>query len=91
MQVVSVFVCFTQARLRVNWVRCFCRAWKKVWFGIFAEERSLSFECKTLMRADGAPAHRLEEEKIQLVKLPAEAPELNPVERFFQPLRSELE
>ena len=43
------------------------------------------------MVADGATAHRLEEEKIELVKLPPYAPELNPVERFFEQLRRELE
>ena len=42
------------------------------------------------MVADGATAHRLEAEKIKLIKLPAYAPELNPVERFFEQLRSEL-
>ncbi|MCA1638510.1 MAG: transposase [Acidobacteria bacterium] len=60
-------------------------------FGIFAGERSLCLERKTLMVADGATAHRLTVEKIELVKLPAYAPELNPVERFFEELRRELE
>ncbi len=60
-------------------------------FGIFASERSQTLERKTLMVADGATAHRLATEKIQLVKLPAYAPELNPVERFFEELRRELE
>ncbi len=60
-------------------------------FGIFAGARSQTLERKTLMVADGATAPRLEEEKIELVKLPAYAPELNPVERFFEELRSELE
>lgn len=60
-------------------------------FGIFVRERSLSLERKILMVADGATAHRLENEKIELVKLPAYAPETNPVERFFEELRSELE
>ncbi len=59
-------------------------------FGIFAGERSLSLERKTLMVADGATAHRVTNEKIELVKLPAYAPELNPVERFFEELRREL-
>ncbi len=63
----------------------------KVCFGIFAGERSQTLERKILMVADGATAHRLEDEKIQLVKLPAYAPELNPVERFFEELKSELE
>lgn len=60
-------------------------------FGIFAGERSQTLEPKILMVADGATAHRLEAEKIELVKLPPYAPELNPVERFFGQLRSELE
>ncbi len=60
-------------------------------FGLFAKERSLSLERKILMVADGATAHRLAAEKIELVKLPAYAPELNPVERFFEQLRNELE
>jgi len=60
-------------------------------FGIFARERSQALERKTLMVADGATAHRVTNEKIELVKLPAYAPELNPVERFFEELRRELE
>ncbi len=60
-------------------------------FGIFASERSQTLERKTLMVADGATAHRLVSEKIELVKLPAYAPELNPVERFFEELRRKLE
>ena len=63
----------------------------KACFNIFATERSLTLRRKTLMVADGATAHRLADEKIELVKLPAYAPELNPVERFFEQLRSELE
>ena len=60
-------------------------------FALFAEEGSFSQSGRTLMVADGATAHRLEHEKIDLVKLPAYAPELNPVERFFEELRRELE
>lgn len=60
-------------------------------FSLFAGERSLSLKRQILMVADGATAHRLAAEKIELVKLPAYAPELNPVERFFEQLRSELE
>ncbi len=59
-------------------------------FGIFARERGQTLERKILMVADGATAPRLEEEKIELVKLPAYAPQTNPVERFFKELRSEL-
>lgn len=60
-------------------------------FNVFAAERAKSLERKTLMVADGATAHRLEDERIELVKLPPYAPELNPVERFFEELRRELE
>lgn len=60
-------------------------------FALFAEERSFRQSGRTLMVADGATAHRLRHEKIELVKLPAYAPELNPVERFFEELRRELE
>ncbi len=42
------------------------------------------------MVADGATAHRLAGGKIELIKLPAYAPELNPVERFFEEPRREL-
>ncbi|HEY0426183.1 MAG TPA: transposase [Pyrinomonadaceae bacterium] len=60
-------------------------------FGIFADQRSRALMDKILMIADGATAHRLANERIELVKLPAYAPELNPVERFFKELRRELE
>jgi len=60
-------------------------------FTLFAEERALCQSGRTLMVADGAAAHRLKDEKTNLVKLPAYAPELNPVERFFEELRRELE
>lgn len=58
---------------------------------MFAAKRANDLERKILMVADGATAHRLSHEKIELVKLPAYAPELNPVERFFEELRRELE
>lgn len=60
-------------------------------FALFAEERSRAQAGRTLMIADGATAHRLAHEQIELVKLPPYAPELNPVERFFEELRRELE
>ena len=60
-------------------------------FGIFTKERGQTIETKLLLIADVAAAHRLAEEKIELVKMPAYAPETNPVERFFKELRSELE
>lgn len=60
-------------------------------FNIFIKERSLSLSNKALMILDGAGAHRLEEAgEIRLGKLPAYAPELNPVERLFQELRKAL-
>ncbi len=60
-------------------------------FGIFAKERSRRLTRKTLMIADGATAHRLAEtETIQLSRLPSYAPELNPVERFFEEIRRKL-
>lgn len=59
-------------------------------FGIFTKERSRTIKNKLLMIADGATAHRLTDEKIELVKLPAYSPETNPVERFFEELRREL-
>jgi len=60
-------------------------------FGIFVGERSRHLKRKTLMIADGATAHRLgETENIQLSRLPSYAPELNPVERFFEEIRRKL-
>lgn len=61
-------------------------------FGIFAKERSQSLKQKILWIVDGASAHRLEQENRFLVlqKIPPYAPELNPVERFFEELRRQL-
>jgi transposase len=61
-------------------------------FGIFANQRSQSLKKKTLWVMDGASAHRLEPENPYLVlqKIPPYAPELNPVERFFEELRRQL-
>jgi transposase len=61
-------------------------------FGIFAQQRSKSLKKKTLWVVDGASAHRLEGENrlLELQKLPPYAPELNPVERFFEELRRQL-
>ena len=58
-------------------------------FSIFAKERSKRLKQKTLWVVDGAPAHRLAQEErfLTLQKLPPYAPELNPVERFFEELR----
>ena len=60
-------------------------------FGIFADERSKDLKKKTLIVLDGATAHRLEDNPmIQIKKLPAYSPELNPVERFFEELRRRM-
>lgn len=61
-------------------------------FNLFVEERSKELSEKTLMILDGAGAHRLsvENQLLELSKLPAYSPELNPVERFFQELRRRL-
>jgi len=60
-------------------------------FGIFASERSRNLKGKMLMIADGATAHRLTGNgQIELSRLPSYAPELNPVERFFEELRRKL-
>lgn len=61
-------------------------------FAIFATERMKSLKEKTLWVLDGASAHRLDGENrlLELQKLPAYAPELNPVERFFEELRRQL-
>ncbi len=52
----------------------------------------MELERKTLLILDGAGAHRLEQENplLELSRLPAYSPELNPVERFFQELRRKL-
>lgn len=60
-------------------------------FAIFACERSKSLNKKTLLVLDGATAHRIEDNPmIQIKKLPAYSPELNPVERFFEELRRRM-
>jgi putative transposase len=61
-------------------------------FGIFGKARSKSLKKKTLWVVDGASAHRLEPENRLLVlqKIPPYAPELNPVERFFEELRRRM-
>lgn len=60
-------------------------------FNIFIKERSRQLTNPTLMILDGAGAHRLAGEgQVKLGKLPAYAPELNPVERLFQELRKAL-
>lgn len=57
-------------------------------FNIFIKERSVSASNPRLMILDGDGAHRLTaQSEIRPGKLPAYAPELNPVERLFQELR----
>lgn len=64
----------------------------KACFNLFIRERSRELSEKTLVIADGAGAHRLEEEnqRVELLQLPPYSPELNPVERIFQELRRRL-
>jgi len=61
-------------------------------FAVFARERSLKVERKTLLILDGAGAHRLAEQNalLELSRLPVYSPELTPVERFFQELQRKL-
>jgi transposase len=61
-------------------------------FGIFADKRSKGLHKKNLWFVDGASAHRLgaETRLLELHKIPPYAPELNPVERFFEELRRQL-
>ena len=60
-------------------------------FNLFIKERSRHLATRARMILDRAGAHRLVEEgKLRLGKLPAYAPELNPVERLFQELRKGL-
>ncbi len=69
---------------------------KKECFEIFINEfqSRLVEKRETLMIVDGAGSHQEsvlgENSGLQLQKLPAACPELNPVERFFQELRREL-
>ncbi len=61
-------------------------------FGIFADERSRYLQKKTHWFLDGASAHQLGAENpvLELHKIPPYAPELNPVERFFEELRRRM-
>jgi transposase len=60
----------------------------------FSEQvRELWGDAPILMIADGAGAHQREvclQVGIELERLPAASPELNPVEQFFQELRKHL-
>ncbi len=59
---------------------------------LLANEGSRELKRKTLLIVEGAGAHRWTEENklLELARLPAYSPELNPVERFFQELRRKL-
>ena len=61
-------------------------------FSLFAGARSKSLDKPAHWVLDGASAHRLGEEHplLELHKIPPYAPELNPVERFFEELRRRL-
>jgi transposase len=61
----------------------------------FLEEISEAYsENHLLVVLDGAPSHRSEEivcpDNVEFLRLPAYAPELDPVERWFQEFRGEL-
>lgn len=72
---------------------CFLPRLDKICFNLFIRERSKQLTKPTLLIADGAGAHRLEEEHplLKLAKLPAYSPELNPVERFFSRIATRVE
>lgn len=62
-------------------------------FECFLQDFSKNTKAESLIILDGAPAHRSKlniPENIDLMLLPAYAPELNPVERLFQELRKAL-
>ncbi len=61
-------------------------------FSLFAGARSKGLDKPTHWFLDGASAHRLEAENqvLELHRLPPYAPELNPVERFFEELRRHM-
>ena len=65
----------------------------KACFAVFAREMNQTLSEQTLLIADRAAAHQqqlLQQTRLQLEKLPAACPELNPVERFFLELRRQL-
>ena len=62
-------------------------------FALFSKEFDESLTHKTMLIADRATAHKADlmvNTKIELQKLPAACPELNPVERFFKELRRQM-
>lgn len=61
------------------------------WF-VGQMQQAMNFQ-PVLLVADGASAHHLEADQqatVELVRLPAACPELNPIERFFLELRRQL-
>ena len=61
------------------------------WF-VGQMQQAINFQ-PVLLVADGASAHHLEagqQATVELVRLPAACPELNPIERFFLELRRQL-
>lgn len=66
----------------------------RVFMNYFEEQTKLKYgKQSVLMIADGATNHQqdvIESHSIQLEKLPTACPELNPAERFFEQLRTEL-
>ncbi len=59
----------------------------------FAKARGLSKEKTAILMWDGAPAHRAKIKVpvgIELVRLPAYTPEMNPSERLWSPLRESV-
>ena len=66
----------------------------EVFMSYFEEQTRLKYGAKkVLMIADGATNHQsdvIKSELIQVKKLPTACPELNPAERFFEQLRTEL-
>lgn len=62
-------------------------------FGWFIRQVQACLRAPSLLVADGATAHKgelFDEEKLRFVRLPADCPELNPVERFFKEVRKQL-
>jgi len=66
----------------------------KIFMKYFEEQTQLLYgDEKILMILDGASNHQsdvIESDRVLLEKLPAACPELNPAERFFEQLRTEL-
>ncbi len=62
----------------------------EIFLSEFAQAQNLSKEKIAILLWDGAPAHRAKlkvPQGIELVRIPAQTPELNPSERLWSPLR----